>query len=218
MEGQVLWHCFRASCSGVKGTNTSVPHSPETRTIRKEAVRFEGKTEPLTDEEVAWIEQNWGITDPPYWYHTDDFGGRIAMSIRSPKYEHRGWVLRDIEGKSGTKALTFLAEGVSQSWYKTDPTAPTVVVEDIPSAVRASRYVNSIALLGTGVGMSKAEEIAQHATRPIVIALDPDALQKAFKIAAEYHLLLNAPRVMLLDKDIKDMEEDYLQDLIRTVT
>ena len=95
------------------------------------------------------------------------------MSVRSPKDTHRGWVLRALDTLSGRpKVLNFMEpEQEGLSWYKTTPSAGTILVEDIPSAVRASKYVNAVALLGTGIGSSRAEEISTAAPRPIYIAL-----------------------------------------------
>jgi len=133
------------------------------------------------------------------------------MSIRSPKNAHRGWVLRSVGSNVRAKALTFTEEGeVALSWYKTNRLAPTVLVEDIPSAVRASKTMNSVALLGTGIGSDRAMEIAKHATRPIFIAMDQDATPTAIEYAKKYCLLWDDVRVMQLPKDMKNMSEPEL--------
>jgi hypothetical protein len=177
---------------------------------------FEGKVCPLSEGYTKWIAEHWGITDPPYWWYTHEYGGRIAMSVRSPKYMHRGWVLRDITGRAHTKALTYIndrEEGLS--WYKVDKLAPTVVVEDCPSAVRASMQgVNAVALLGTSVGANRAEEIAQNASAGIIIALDQDATGMAIRMKQRYNLLWDNPRVLPLPKDIKDMNIIEVQQLL----
>ena len=140
------------------------------------------------------------------------------MSVRSPKFVHRGWVLRDITGRSRTKALTYIDEGQEGlSWYKTTPNAPTVVVEDIPSAVRASRYVNAVALLGTGIGADRALEIAENSSS-VIMALDNDALALSFRWARRYALLWGDVEVQPLKKDIKDMNEDDIKELFHERT
>jgi hypothetical protein len=100
------------------------------------------------------------------------------------------------------------------SWYKTQPTAPTVLVEDIPSAVRASKYVNAVALLGTGIGLSRAVEIAETTSRPIMVALDQDAVDLSFKWARKYSLLWGDVKVLPLKKDMKNMTEEELKELL----
>jgi hypothetical protein len=120
-------------------------------------------------------------------------------------------VLRALGTGARTKALTYInddEEGLS--WYKTSPSAPTVLVEDIPSSVRASKYMNAVALLGTGIGVARANEISNHAVRPICLALDQDATDLSFKWAKKYSLLWGDVRVLPLKKDLKDMDEEEL--------
>lgn len=214
-DGVLRWQCFRAKCEGVKGTSetigTQVIPTSQSIPIDKKPRRFEGKTQPLRDVDRARIRTLWGIENPEHWYWTNDLGGRIAMSIRSPKYTHRGWVMRDMRGTAAHKAITYLNEGEEGlSWYREHPHAPTVVVEDIPSAVRASRYVNAVALCGTGIGWPRAQELNEYATKPIILALDNDATATSFKIAEKYKLFWGDVKVLPLKKDLKNMTEEEL--------
>lgn len=212
----LVWQCFRASCIEKGSTAKTGTLMPGTVTPRpKPRKEFTGKTVPLSDKLKERIHTMWGITDPPHWYWTPEYGGRVAMSVRSPKYTHRGWVLRDIRGRSAVKALTYIEnneEGLS--WYKTTPGAGTLLVEDIPSAVRASTYVNSVALLGTGIGIARAHEIAEFASRPLILALDQDATALSFKWANKWALMWDDVIVLPLTKDIKDMKESDVESLL----
>jgi len=206
-DGNLLWQCFRAKCPESGTTSPQIRSNSGLRKVVKR-VLFEGKVEPLNDAQLQRIVELWGIHEPLHWYWTPEHGGRVAMSIRSPKYMHRGWVLRDIYGRSRLKALTYTDTGEEGlSWYKTTPYVGTVLVEDIPSAVRASLHTNAVALLGTGVGLPRAQEISDFAPRPIVVALDQDATAEAFRIAHKWALLWGDVKVLPLDKDIKNMEE-----------
>ena len=214
-DGYILWQCFRSSCDLAPG-NTGSTGGPIARVQKPKRRVFTGDTRNLEPEHLERIEELWGITRPEHWWWTDDHMGRVAMSIRSPKYLHRGWVLRDIYGKSAVKALTYVnedEEGIS--WYREHPNAGTVIVEDVPSAVRASKYSNSLALCGTGVGTSRAVEIAEYATRPIIVALDQDATAEAFRIARKWALLWGDVKVLPLQKDIKNMEEEDICQLLK---
>lgn len=216
-DGTLLWYCFRASCEGVKGTTGNVTGSAS-RTQPVVRAVFEGTTRALTDVELAAVQRKWGITDPKHWYWTEEYGGRLAFSVRSPKYTHRGWVLRDMGGNAKSKTLNYIMDiEESLSWYKKTGASATLLVEDIPSACRASSYVTAVALLGTNVSLSKATEIATYADHPIYIALDQDATDKAFEIAQRWGLLWDSVRVLPLKKDIKDMEEDELCHLLRRI-
>jgi hypothetical protein len=218
-DGKLVWNCFRTKCPGVKGTNDHNPSQHrEPSPLVKKVRRFEGQTRALTDVQLNRIRTLWGISDPPYWYWTDDLGGRIAMSIRSPKYAHRGWVMRSVNPNAQAKALTYInPEEEGMSWYREHPQAPTILVEDIPSAVRAAAYLNSVALCGTGVGIAKAQEIAEYAGSGVIIALDQDATAQAFKIAEKWSLLWGNVKVLPLTQDIKDMKEKKLCDLLQSL-
>jgi len=214
-SGHLVWQCFRDKCRERGSTDSSVT-STQVVKVAKKRKEFKGTTKPLSDYHLRRINSMWGITDPPYWYYTPEYGGRVAMSVRGPKYHHRGWVLRDIRGTAQAKALTYIEEGEeSLSWYKTKGSGPTVLVEDIPSAVRASRHVNAVALLGTAIGKDKAIEIAEYAARPIVLALDQDATAKSFDHIQRYGLSWGDTKVLPLKKDLKDMAEDELRELLK---
>ena len=211
-EQGIVWQCFRAKCN-YKGALRDHTFCMEPRVHTPKRRVWEGVTHELPDSVRAKIAEMWRIVDPPNWYWTTDYGGRVAMSIRSPRDIHRGWILRSLSShKGGTKALTYVDEGEEGlSWYKTVPGAPTLVVEDIPSAIRASASVNAVALLGTGVGLTRAQEIAAYAPRPVIMALDQDATGLSFKWAKKYKILWDDVRVFPLSKDIKDMDEEEIQ-------
>lgn len=214
-DGVLRWQCFRAHCDLPSGGGKEGVHASTSQPVQKKRATFEGVTQPLRQCDLEWIERTWGITDPEHWYYTPEKGGRIAMSVRSPKFLHRGWVLRDITGLSGVKALTYIdndEEGLA--WYKTSPFAPTVVVEDIPSAVRAATCgVNAVALLGTGVGLNRAIEIGEN-SQHVIMALDNDAISLSFNAARRHALLWGTVDVLPLNKDMKDMKEDELRELL----
>ena len=218
----VWYNCFRAACETTKGvlnistsynqTNSKILHKSEP--LKKRKV-FEGTTVPLTEYEKKYMRINWGIKHPHYWWHTYKYGQRIAMSVRSPLYTHRGWVLRSILGNCATKALTYIEDNeVPLSWYS-NPEAEfdaTVLVEDIPSAIRASYHVTkAVALLGTGCGIDRASEISKFASGPILIMLDQDATVHACNMLEKHGLLWNSTRgaakVVPLKLDLKDMHD-----------
>lgn len=219
-SGALVWQCFRASCElrGTTDRTGSLIQRP-TQELKKPRAVFAGRTQALSKGQLDRIQELWGITDPEHWYWTNDYGGRVAMSIRSPKYLHRGWLLRDIRGTAKVKALTYTEpneEGLS--WYKTSPNAPTVLVEDIPSSVRVSRYMNAVALLGTGIGVDRAIEIGEYSTKPVILALDQDATSLAFKWANRWGLLWGDVIVLPLSKDFKNMTEDELRSTLNGYT
>lgn len=214
-ESGLLWNCFRASCSEKGNTGDPVLDVPSSKVITNSKT-VDIVTYPLGPKAWDYIENTWHITEVRHWYWTLQYQGRLAMSVRSPKYMHRGWCLRDIRGELVPKVLTYIEDGEEGlSWYREHLRGPTIVVEDIPSAVRANRYVNSVALLGTGIGPERAIEIADYATRPIIMALDQDATDLSFKWANKWSLLWGDVEVLPLTKDLKNMTEDELMELLQ---
>ena len=137
--------------------------------------------------------------------------GRIAYPILSPLGTRRGYVLRSYDGGE-PKALTRMdVEEPHSSYYtasKWEKKPEVWVVEDIPSAIRAARYVDCVAACGMP-NDSVVNELAAH-YRQVVWALDADATAQALRIHREYAILFEKSRVEVLDTDLKDMEEDEL--------
>jgi hypothetical protein len=141
---------------------------------------------------------------------------RVAYPIYGPMGVRRGWVLRAYyDCGPRWKALTRLDVAEPHlSWYRPDPSeARTLVVEDIPSAVRAARYwPQVVAMCGGGIGPDYVQEITAFA-RDIVWAFDPDATANAIRHHRRYSIFFDSSSVLPLVADIKDMTEEELQEL-----
>lgn len=217
--GAVLWHCFRASCgaSGRHGGGRLVRerHTPRQQTARP----FRGELQQLTEEQECFLLKKIGWTSQhvamarPRWSPDQQ---RYAFPVFGPMATRRGYVLRSYadDTNGAPKALTRMdVEEPHLSWYRFKPERPTVIVEDIPSAVRAAMYVNAVSLCGTGCGPDYANEIAAH-TQDVVWALDADATRLAVKLHRDYALLFHNSRVLPLECDLKDMLEGDLSALM----
>lgn len=114
------------------------------------------------------------------------------------------------------KSLTHIEEGYKLgSWYHKDGAETVVLVEDQVSAARMAKYVTSVALLGCHLNDTLLQFLAKH-TKHIKIALDYDALDKAVKMSAAIAPLFQSVAVWSLPCDIKNMDEDTLNDYVRT--
>lgn len=217
-EGETYyWKCFRASCgrAGKKG-NVNRLTSPQ----RKRNTRlWEGECEQLSDEWRAFLQAKVGFTA----WHVDVSGAmyapkehRIAYPIFDPMGRRRGWSLRSYDG-STPKVLTFpeRTDEPHLSYYRSRNMGQghCIVVEDIPSAVRAARFTSSVALLGTGVRFDDALEIAAHFNH-VTWALDKDAIKLSLKWHNKYSGLFSSSRIIMLEHDIKDMGEEEICELI----
>lgn len=214
----IVWICFRASCGakGAKGAGRLVRtrHTPRETTVRP----FTGDLASLDDQQEKFLLDRIGWTADhlamarPRWAPERE---RFAFPIFGPMGTRRGFVLRSYDPDAPVKALTRMdVVEPHMSWYPHHGRPDlVVVVEDIPSAVRAGMYVHSVALCGTGAGPDYAAEIAAHA-RHVVWALDPDAVQLAAEWNRRYALLFDSSRVLVTECDIKDMPESDVAELL----
>lgn len=216
-NGRAVYHCFRATCDLHKGGSFSVNGSRLVRTRseprKQEFTPFEGELEYLDDEWIKYLGRKIGFTDRHLdigrpMYAPEEH--RIAFPIFSPLGRRRGWSLRSYN-HAEPKALTRMdVAEPHMSWYRQSPEDGTImVVEDPPSAIRAAIYRNSVALLGTGCGPDYAQELAAHA-RHVVWALDADATTESLRLHRKYGLMFESSRVLVLEKDLKDMDEEQL--------
>lgn len=100
------------------------------------------------------------------------------------------------------------------AWYVNRITPGVIIVEDQLSALRASAYLTSVALLGTNLSEERVEEIRKVAKGQVYLALDNDAIQTAVKYVVKYRSVLPM-RLLRLDKDIKDMQQEELEALAK---
>lgn len=218
--GAVLWNCFRAACgvSGRHGGGTLVRerHMPRQQTARP----FRGELATLTEDQecyllkkIGWTEQHLSMARPRWAPEKE----RYAFPIFGPMGARRGYVLRSYAENIGSapKALTRMDVAEPHlSWYRFASDTPvTIIVEDIPSAVRAAKYVNAVSLCGTGAGPDYVNEISAH-TQNVVWALDADATRLSIDLHRNNALLFHNSRVLPLEKDLKDMSEKELAELL----
>jgi len=219
-EGTVLWNCHRASCEerGAAGDRGNFVRTKQPRQERQRRITpYEGELSYLSDEwkdymrdALGWDAQHHEVGRAMYAVADD----RVAYPIYSPLGIRRGWVLRSYDPSCQTKALTRMdMDEPHLSWYRTQNNNSCVVVEDIPSAVRASRYTDAVALCGTGCGPDYAMEIAAY-YKNVVWALDADATGEAIKLMRKYATLFESSSVMVLERDFKNEEETALWKLL----
>lgn len=218
-DGAPIWNCFRGSCperggGEARASLVRTRHTPKRTTVKP----YQGELRFCEDAELAFLAERIGWHEPhwelgrPFYAPEDD---RYAFPILGPLAARRGYVLRAYDGRE-PKALTRMeVDEPHMSWYRRPSVEGTivVVVEDIPSAVRAGLYAPAVALCGTGVSADYAAEIAGLYPR-VVWALDADATALALQLKREHSLLFNESRVLVLEKDIKDMEEEEVKQLM----
>lgn len=216
-DGVVLYNCHRASCLQAGGIGGTLVRTSQREPRKARITPFMGELEYLSDDwkdylaqKIGWTEWHMGQGRPMYAPEEH----RVAYPVFSPMGLRRGWVLRSYEPYERLKALTRMdIEEPHLSYYRPNNSPHVVVVEDIPSAVRASRYVDAVALCGGGCGPDYAMEIAAH-YRNVVWALDADATAMAIKLCRRYAMLFDTSRVQVLERDLKDEKEKRLMEIL----
>jgi len=218
-EGAVLYKCFRANCGteGARGDRTLLERPKEKPNDDTPVDRrsFNGTLCALSSAHLHTLSetvgfQEWHIAKSRAMYAPDE--GRVAFPILDPLSRNRGWVLRSYSGAI-PKALTRpdALNEATLSWYvhPRDGLRRAVLVEDIPSAVRASKYRTAVSLNGTGLSKLAIAELSAHVTR-VTWALDNDASDLAVRQMRKYAVFFHSADVLLLSKDLKNMSEEEL--------
>lgn len=115
------------------------------------------------------------------------------------------------------KSLTQLNEGEPKlAWYKWLRSSKVLVlVEDQVSAIKLAPYVHSAALLGTDITQAMVEEINSMKYERVYLTLDRDATMTALK--SQLRLRNDLPNLLVvpLNKDVKDMSDEEIANLLR---
>lgn len=123
-------------------------------------------------------------------------------------------MLRALDGRT-PKVVSYTDKGAI-AWYINRVSNGTIIVEDQLSAVRASAYLTSVALLGTDLSYNKVNEIKEIGRFPVLLALDNDAIAKAVKYVQQYRSVLPM-QLVRLDKDLKDSSHEELDVLFASI-
>ena len=217
-EGGVLWwRCHRNKCgfSGMYGTKIGAGLTPAEHVKG----RWNYATEPLSKAWLEWLSQKFSIPEDVVdreWQWTDGYGGRVVMPIRNERNIVTACTLRSYDPSEKKKALIHrVMEQAGQAWYQSCPyPSHILIVEDQPSALRASLFsnLNAIALTGTHIPEQLINTIKYHYPHKptVVVALDQDATAEAVEQVLAYRNMLDKLRLFKLEEDIKNMSsEDY---------
>jgi hypothetical protein len=144
--------------------------------------------------------------------HSPPGHGRLVMPLLNTGGEAYGYVARKLDTQYGPKALTMCGANEG-SWYPCEGSDELIIVEDQLSALRASEFMNAVALLGVNVTDAMIKEIKKTGYSAVFLALDADAFPTAIKLA---HKLRNffKVKVIKLDCDIKDMTDQAIADVM----
>lgn len=223
-KGDILFMCHRSRCGQAgyiryRGWASGAPDQgrmftprvfdyPTTR-VGGTKLSYLVATYDLTPAEVHWAE--W-----MYSYKND----RLVMPVFSPFGAHRGHVAKAYNPNDIPKDINYKeVDDTWMAWYIRDPMAlpdeegklsTVVVVEDMVSALKASRFYPAVAILGSHINYDMLTEIVATSDN-VVISLDRDATQKAYEYSRQFALFGNF-RTVPLSKDVKNMNKEELEE------
>lgn len=232
--------CFRASCptQGFAGS-TALDCRSFSRSQKPQWSRqYTGELHLPGERDLQYFADWFGVDDhlhDGYWLKvTDD--DRYAFPLWGVQDEYRGIVLRrptwqdcprpdrkaHAERGNGDypKTLNYFEDNAAArcGWYHSGDEMTVVLVEDCISAMRiACEGFTAIALLGTHFMPEHLRDIQRwHKGARYIIALDPDATNKALELARKWGPAFPGPvSVACLVADPKDYidSSDLLEDL-----
>lgn len=223
-DGLLWWRCHRNKCDfrGMYGGKASASGLTKAEHVNG---RWNYTTQPLSKAWLDWLSSRFSLLNELVdreWQWTDSYGGRVVMPIRNERGITTAYTLRSYsdppEGgdiKQGfRKALIHrVMEQAGQAWYQSCPyPSHLIIVEDQPSALRASTFmgVNAIALTGTHIPEQLIDTIKYHYPHNpvVVVALDQDATAEAARQVITLRNNLSKLRLFSLNEDIKNMDEE----------
>jgi hypothetical protein len=225
---ELAFICHRASC-GFRGRapvsgRFVLPEARDGESQRKpERPSYDavGKSS-LPEDIVARLTYKYGIQARDRAHGNiqwNEESNRIVLPIKDVYGDTYGYVLRNMKfSPSGLplqypKTLNYVSENRG-AWYKSqldDVKKKLIIVEDQLSAIRASSYLNSLALLGTNLPEEVLTLIKKQDYSNVYLALDADAFPVAIRMIRRLRNAGIKAEVVRLPSDIKDMpEEDFV--------
>jgi len=217
-NGTVRWFCHRASCGfkGVSGGARARP-GPDTQAascrgvVGRQLVR-EG--EQLPEWVLNYLSTTYYLDSAAVQRASlswDSSQERLVLPVYNEDGENTGAVLRSLSG-AVPKALTHAEDG-AMAWYRNWQSDLLIIVEDQLSAIRASKYMNAVALLGTNLNEERAQVIARMKFFRVLIALDKDARAVMMGHVIRHRGYFRLQPI-LIEKDLKDSREQELKEIL----
>ncbi len=218
----VLWNCFKDSCN-VRGRDIVQGELLPPKRKQSKLRPYQKPLYPLSEFDLEYFLRRFHVATANAVEHVQVTADeRYALHVKDIRGYTRGYTIRNgwtgepetprTSQWDGPKTVVYMhSVGATMSWHHAlDPSHSSVLVlvEDQMSAMRAAEEgVSAVALLGTSLDNDKVREIAMWKPSQVIIALDADATQTAFKLARKWGLAFPKTRVAVLERDLKDEED-----------
>jgi len=222
--------CFRNNCSLNSGhiaifSNDGKVLSAKSRPISREIK--EPSLYPLSEDAISLLRNKYTL-DNSMIRHSGvrlTFDKRLAFPLMGPYGRSSGLVIRkEKELYSGTREYSTIPkvwnfvrdkDMYCGSWYqqyfhKRKYSNTLILVEDIISSLRITPYADAVALTGTNLLRPILDEILHRRYDRVYIALDNDAIDKAFSLMRRLKSTISNLLILPLEQDIKNMSNSNL--------
>lgn len=216
----LLWRCHRASCEfkGARGAKASTVGSTETPEIRGVIGReYQRGAVQLPDSVSEYLATQLYITDrhiTKWNLGWDEHSSRLIQPVLDQYGNNLGCALRALDGRQ-PKSLTHTEQGAI-AWHVNPTTPGLIIVEDIFSAIRASDYLSSVALLSTHLNDERIEAIRQSGLSPVYLALDGDVYPQVIRYCQRFRNQIRMIPVKL-SKDLKNHTPQELEEFFHAL-
>lgn len=221
----VLYNCHRVSCPsrpGFVGSGAQGPQVP----IERPPDHYEGELHTLLASDAKAFRERFGIEagDDILYNEHDEY----VLPIYGPDGYVRGYNVRQPwdgmprKGRPNRPKSRVYMHSLTpvQSTYQgvvMGGDSRVLLVEDQLSALKASQHAAvswAVALMGAYLDIPRVREIAMLRPSEVLLALDADATEEAFKLARNYGLAFPKMRVVILDRDIKDTPSNKINEVL----
>lgn len=217
----LLWRCHRATClfKGGSGSKASAMGETEIPQVRGTVGRnFQRTAVAVPKAPREYLSTQLFITDKHIakWnLGWDEQSSRLVQPVVNEYGDNLGCVLRALDGRQ-PKSLTHTEQGAI-AWHRNPTTAGLIIVEDIFSAIRASDYLSSVALLSTHLNDERINSIRGSGLSPVYLALDGDVYPQVIRYCQKYRNQVRMIPVKL-SKDLKNMTPQELEEFFNEHT
>lgn len=213
------YRCQRDSC-GARRTLDKIPGSP--KAVKRKLKEYNYVLPPLRAKDIELFRDRFQLTfrdlkESGFKYNSDL--NTIAIPIYDEYKQQVGWVDRDYYNARVPKVIIYWTKETDARifwtynnfyWQYSKLVDTILLVEDPISAIRASKHINSVALLGTGLSEKHMLYLRKRFSN-ILVCLDEDAQTTALKYKTLYSSLFKSWVNLFFEKDVKDLEKGVLK-------
>lgn len=209
-DGVKLYICHRAKCGAAGRINPDGYVPPETPEVKEFEPRFYAHETIDIDTDLRnhlWRTYQIGINDiKRFDLKMEKPTLRLVIPIKDSLGRGLGHESRMAWSMPGPKTLHYKVKDVPWMgwffWPTSDLKKGVLLVEDVLSAIKCCSVMPTVSLMGSHLTLAMLMEVLKD-TDNIILALDKDATEKAWKFKKKFQFIAPSMRIMCLERDLK---------------